>query len=179
MFFQNVFVAIDFNQLRQQLMQPNHLVKDLEFVVHTIQVWVGQTFPRSWVEFEAPVLHRMYGRSLAWHWHFVWGHVHLRSQSGIVCSGGLFFHKWLIRLWHWLLPLWNLAIEVVLANGVVAVRSSLFYLEDEWLELEFLGGITCEDQNVTYAKLRDLLTKEPAIMNFEFDFWDKEFRVRM
>ena len=68
---------------------------------------------------------------------------------------------------------------MVLAVGVVAVRSSLFYLEDEWLELEFLGGITCEDQNVTYAKLRDLLTKEPAIMNFEFDFWDKEFRVRM
>jgi hypothetical protein len=42
------------------------------------------------VWFGAPILHKMSNLHLAWHWHDVCEHVHLRSQSGIVCSGGLF-----------------------------------------------------------------------------------------
>ena len=41
------------------------------------------------VWFEALILHRMYGRSLAWHFQDACGHVHLSSHSGIVCSGAL------------------------------------------------------------------------------------------
>ena len=37
LFFQNVFVDINYNQRKQQLMQPNHLVKDLEFVIKSHQ----------------------------------------------------------------------------------------------------------------------------------------------
>ena len=37
----------------------------------------------------APIMHKIYGCSLAWHWHVICGHVHLRRRSGIVCSGGL------------------------------------------------------------------------------------------
>jgi hypothetical protein len=39
--------------------------------------------------FGAPIMHRIYGLSLAWHWQLGCEHVHLRSHSGIVCSGGL------------------------------------------------------------------------------------------
>ena len=39
--------------------------------------------------FRAPIMHRMSGLNLAWHWLVVCVHVHLRSQSGIVESGGL------------------------------------------------------------------------------------------
>ena len=39
--------------------------------------------------FRVPIMHRMYGRNLAWQWHITWEHVHLKSQSGIVCSCGL------------------------------------------------------------------------------------------
>ena len=46
------------------------------------------------VWFGAPILHRMSGLNLAWHWHVVCVHVHLRSHFGIVCSGGLFL-RWL------------------------------------------------------------------------------------
>ena len=38
-------------------------------------------------------MHRISGLSLAWHWHVVCGHVHLRDHSNIVCSGG-----WFLRL---------------------------------------------------------------------------------
>jgi hypothetical protein len=31
------------------------------------------------------IIHRMYGLSLAWHWHLVCGHVHSMSHSGTVC----------------------------------------------------------------------------------------------
>ena len=41
------------------------------------------------VWFEAPIIHRISGLSLAWHWQGVCVHVHLRSHSGIVYSGGL------------------------------------------------------------------------------------------
>jgi hypothetical protein len=41
------------------------------------------------VWFGAPIMHRMYGLSLAWHWQGVCGHVHLSNQSRIVCFGGL------------------------------------------------------------------------------------------
>jgi hypothetical protein len=37
----------------------------------------------------APIMHKMSSLNLAWHWHDVCEHVHLRSQSRIVCSGGL------------------------------------------------------------------------------------------
>ena len=36
----------------------------------------------------APIMHNMSGFSLAWHWHFVCEHVHVRSHSGTVWSGG-------------------------------------------------------------------------------------------
>ena len=36
-------------------------------------------------------MHKISGLNLAWHWHNVGVHVHGRSQSGIVCSGGLLF----------------------------------------------------------------------------------------
>ena len=31
------------------------------------------------VWFKAPIMHRMYGRNLAWHQHIIWEHVHLKS----------------------------------------------------------------------------------------------------
>ena len=40
------------------------------------------------VWFGPPSMHSMSGLSLAWHWHFVCGHVHLRSHSRIVWSCG-------------------------------------------------------------------------------------------
>ena len=45
------------------------------------------------VWFGAPILQRMYGLSLARHWHSFWWHVHWSSHCGIVCSCG-----WLLRL---------------------------------------------------------------------------------
>ena len=45
------------------------------------------------VWFGTLMMHNMYGLSLAWHWHILCGHVHLRSHYGIVWFGG-----WLIRL---------------------------------------------------------------------------------
>ena len=41
----------------------------------------------------APIMHMMYGLSLAWHWHIRCGHVHVRSHFGTIWSGG-----WLFRL---------------------------------------------------------------------------------
>ena len=41
----------------------------------------------------APIMHSMFSLSLAWHWHICCGHVHVRSHSGTVWSGG-----WLFRL---------------------------------------------------------------------------------
>ena len=41
------------------------------------------------VWFGAPIMHRMSGLRLAWHWLGVWGHVHLSNHSRIVRSGGL------------------------------------------------------------------------------------------
>lgn len=41
------------------------------------------------VWFGAPIMHKMFGLNLARHWHVVCEHMHLRSQSGSVCSGGL------------------------------------------------------------------------------------------
>jgi hypothetical protein len=46
-----------------------------------------------WVWFGAPITHRMSGLSLAWQLQGRCGHAHLRSQSGIVWSGG-----WLLIL---------------------------------------------------------------------------------
>ena len=43
--------------------------------------------------FGAPILHRISGLNLAWHWHVVCVHVQLRSHSGIVCSYGVLF-RW-------------------------------------------------------------------------------------
>ena len=54
------------------------------------------------VWFGAPNMHRISGLNLAWHWHVVYGHVHLRNHSGIVCSSGL-----LLRL-HVLVSVKNL-----------------------------------------------------------------------
>ena len=39
--------------------------------------------------FGIPIMHRISGLNLAWHWHVVCGHVHFRNHSEIVCSGGL------------------------------------------------------------------------------------------
>ena len=40
-----------------------------------MEVWIG-----------APIMQRMSGLSLAWHWHLVCGHVHSMSHSGTVWS---------------------------------------------------------------------------------------------
>jgi hypothetical protein len=42
--------------------------------------------------FGAPITHRMFGLSLAWHWHGFGWQVHWSSHSGIVCSCG-----WLLK----------------------------------------------------------------------------------
>ena len=42
------------------------------------------------VWFRPPIKHKMSGLNLAWHWHVVCEHVHLRSQSGIVYRGVCF-----------------------------------------------------------------------------------------
>jgi hypothetical protein len=54
------------------------------------------------VWFGAPIMHRMSGLSLAWHWHGFWRHVHCSSHFGIVCSCG-----WLL-LWPALIRVRNL-----------------------------------------------------------------------
>ena len=41
------------------------------------------------VWFWAPIMHRMSGRTLAWHFARCCGHVHLSTHSGIVSSGAL------------------------------------------------------------------------------------------
>ena len=38
------------------------------------------------VWFGAPSMHKKDGLTLAWHWHFVYGHMHLRNHYGIVWS---------------------------------------------------------------------------------------------
>ena len=48
-------------------------------------VWAGEGIRGVEAWFGAPSIQRMSGRSLAWHWHFVCGHVHSRSHSGTVC----------------------------------------------------------------------------------------------
>ena len=53
------------------------------------------------VWFGALIILRISGLSLAWHWQDVCVHVHLRSHSGIVCTGGL-----LLR-WHVLVNVKN------------------------------------------------------------------------
>ena len=50
---------------------------------------VGEVDIGVCVWFRAPIRHRMFGRNLARQWHVVCKHVHLRSQSRIVCLGGL------------------------------------------------------------------------------------------
>ena len=52
-------------------------------------VSVGEGIIGVYVWFGAPIMHRIFGRSLAWHLHILCGHVHLMSQFGIACSGGL------------------------------------------------------------------------------------------
>ena len=39
--------------------------------------------------FGAPIVHKMSSLNIVWHWQVVCEHVHLWSQFGIVCSGGL------------------------------------------------------------------------------------------
>ena len=41
----------------------------------------------------APIMHRISGFSLAWHWHVVCVHVHLRSHSGIVWLGDVLLKR--------------------------------------------------------------------------------------
>ena len=48
-------------------------------------VWVCEGSKGVGAWFGAPSMQRMSGLSLAWHWHFVCGHVHSRSHSGTVC----------------------------------------------------------------------------------------------
>ena len=40
------------------------------------------------VWFKAPIMQKMPDHNLAWHWHVICEHVHLRSQFGIVYLGG-------------------------------------------------------------------------------------------
>ena len=60
-------------------------------------MWIGMCVGRWWYGYFCLDWGSDYaqdsGRSLAWHWHGVWGHVHLKSHYGIVCSCG-----WLLRL---------------------------------------------------------------------------------
>jgi hypothetical protein len=51
-------------------------------------VWFGEGGMGVVVWFWAPIMHIMSGLSLAWHSHFVCEHVHVRSHSGTVWSGG-------------------------------------------------------------------------------------------
>ena len=48
-------------------------------------VYVGLCEMGVEVWFGTPIIQRIYGRSRAWHWHVVCGHVHSRSHSGTVC----------------------------------------------------------------------------------------------
>ena len=48
-------------------------------------VWVGVGRRGVEVWFGVPIIQRMSGHSLAWHWHVVCGHVHSRSHFGTVC----------------------------------------------------------------------------------------------
>ena len=50
---------------------------------------VGEGAISVCVWFGDPIMQRMSGLSLAWHWQADCEHVHLRTHSGFVCSGGL------------------------------------------------------------------------------------------
>ena len=56
-------------------------------------VWLGDGDIGSVVWFGAPIMHKMSGLSLAWHWQGDWEHVHCKSHPGTVCSCG-----WLLIL---------------------------------------------------------------------------------
>ena len=49
-------------------------------------VCVGQSSSGIGMWFGTPIIHRIFGLSLAWHWQLVCGHVHSMSHSGTVCS---------------------------------------------------------------------------------------------
>ena len=49
-------------------------------------VWLGDGDIGSVIWLEDPIMHRMSGLSLAWHWHGCCWHMHCSSQSGTVCS---------------------------------------------------------------------------------------------
>ena len=50
----------------------------------TVYVCEGSKGMMVWVG--APIMQRMSGLSLVWHWHLICGHVHCMSQSGTVWS---------------------------------------------------------------------------------------------
>ncbi len=52
-------------------------------------VFVGDGVKGIRILFGAPMMQRIYGLSLDWHWQGVCGHVHLSSHFGIVWSGVL------------------------------------------------------------------------------------------
>jgi hypothetical protein len=77
-------------------------------------VWLVEGTMGVGVWLWAPIMHNMSGFSLAWHWHFVCEHVHVRSHSGIVLSGG-----WLL----WLPALANVKnLVFLLACSVWVIR---------------------------------------------------------
>ena len=43
----------------------------------------------NYVQFAAPIMHRLSSLNLAWQWQAGCKHMHLRNHSGIVCSSGL------------------------------------------------------------------------------------------
>ena len=77
---------------------------------------VGEGDIGVWVWFGAPIMHRISGLNLTRHWHVVYGHMHLKSPSIIVCSGGL-----LLRL-HALVSVKNWV--CLLARSVWVMRST-------------------------------------------------------
>jgi hypothetical protein len=90
------------------------------------------------VWFGAPIMHSMSGLSLGWHWHVVCVHVHWRSQSGIVCSGGLLF-KWpaLVnvkkRVFLWACNVWVMRCTALLCLAILRpFRYRCSYVDRMW-----------------------------------------------
>jgi len=65
-----------------------HYVNSMNWTVNLKEGVMG-----ACIWFEAPIMHKISGLNLTWHWHVVCVHVQLRSHSGIICSGGVLF-RW-------------------------------------------------------------------------------------
>ena len=101
-------------------------------------VSVGEGVICVCVWFGAPIMHKISGRSLAWHWHILCGHVHLRSQSRIVCLGGLLLRLHaLVNVKDWVFILacnaWVMRCIALLCRAILKpFKYGFLHVDNKW-----------------------------------------------